>query len=68
MKQNLELNRDYRGVNRDVWSIFYRMYGGGPTIIREELNIYSKDVSKEIEKKKREARSKEGNIFATAKS
>jgi hypothetical protein len=32
IKQNLKLNVDYRGVNKEVWDIFHRMYGGGPVL------------------------------------
>jgi hypothetical protein len=28
--------------------LFVRIYGGGPTIIRDTLNIYSRDVSREV--------------------
>lgn len=48
------------------------MYGGGPIIVREALDIYSKDLSKEITSrthyalKKTQSNdfSKSGNIFA----
>ena len=49
LKEGLTLNKDYRVVNPQVWNIFYRTYGGGPPIIREDYNIYSRDVSKEWE-------------------
>lgn len=48
IKEGLELNKQYRGVNKEVWQIFHRMYGGGPIIVREDLDIYSKDLSKEL--------------------
>ena len=44
IKQNLEINEHYRGVNKEVWEMFYKLYGGGPIIIREALDIYSKDL------------------------
>lgn len=53
IKKGLQLNRDYRGVNREVWQIFHRMYGGGPIIVREDLDIYSKDLQNEIASSKR---------------
>lgn len=48
------------------------MYGGGPIIVREALDIYSKDLSKEVSTKSHSALkkaqstdfSKTGNIFA----
>lgn len=46
---DLLLNRDYRGVNKDVWSMLSRIYGGGPKIIRECLDIYSDDLSESFE-------------------
>jgi hypothetical protein len=50
ISNNLVLNRDYRGVNKEVWSMLHRIYGGGPSIIREFLDIYSEDMSEEYEK------------------
>jgi hypothetical protein len=41
IKKGLELNKDYRGVNKEVWVLLNRIYGGGPVIAREELDIYS---------------------------
>jgi len=35
IKQNLLLNHHYRGVNKEVWNIFHKMYGGGPIIVRD---------------------------------
>ena len=48
IKKNLSLNSEYRGVNREVWDLISKIYGGGPPIIREQLNIYSRDVTKEV--------------------
>jgi len=50
---DLQLNKDYRGVNKEVWMIFHRMYGGGPIIVREALDIYSKDLSRELASRNR---------------
>lgn len=41
VRKGLLLNVDYRGVPKEVWQIFHRMYGGGPPIVREDLDIYS---------------------------
>jgi hypothetical protein len=31
----------YRGVNEAVWQAYHRLYGGGPVICRQRLNIYN---------------------------
>ena len=31
---------DYRGVNQAVWEYFVGIYGGGPAIPREQLDLY----------------------------
>jgi hypothetical protein len=48
LRKGLQLNVDYRGVAKDVWQIFHRMYGGGPPVVREDLDIYSQDLSSEL--------------------
>lgn len=30
----------YRGINDKVWCIYYKIYGGGPIIVRQRVNIY----------------------------
>ena len=42
------------------------MYGGGPIIVREDLDIYSRDLSKDLHKKWQKDTKKENNtnIFA----
>jgi len=47
VREDLELNKHYRGVNKEVWQLLHRMYGGGPIIVREELDIYSRDLSRD---------------------
>ena len=47
IKPGLELNVDYRGVNFEVWNLLQKIYGGGPLIVREELDIYSRDIRDE---------------------
>ena len=32
-------------MNKEVWVLLNKIYGGGPVIAREELDIYSKDVT-----------------------
>jgi hypothetical protein len=39
------LNKDYWGVNQAVWFALIKIYGGGPPIVREALDIYSADKS-----------------------
>lgn len=42
---DLELNKDYRGVNYEVWTLLKRIYGGGEQeVVRECLDIYSTDA------------------------
>eukprot|EP01130_Rhizamoeba_saxonica_P005401 TRINITY_DN2157_c0_g1_i2.p1 TRINITY_DN2157_c0_g1~~TRINITY_DN2157_c0_g1_i2.p1 ORF type:complete len:666 (-),score=107.14 TRINITY_DN2157_c0_g1_i2:11-2008(-) len=40
LKKNLKKNIHYRGVNKLVWKYLVEIYGGGPEIVRKELNIY----------------------------
>ena len=44
LRGDLVLNEDYRGVNKDVWQLLNKIYGGGPIIVRKKLDIYSKDM------------------------
>ena len=73
----MQLNVDYRGVNKEVWNIFYRIYGGGPFVVREALDVYSKDMSRELSggkmartftKRSREKDDKGSNIFKKRES
>ena len=45
IKPGLELNKHYRGVNKEVWVLLQKIYGGGPAIVRDKLDIYSKDFT-----------------------
>ena len=54
IKPGLQLNIDYRGVNFEVWNLLQKIYGGGPLIVREELDIYSKDIKDEYVKDRKE--------------
>lgn len=42
-RTKLEKLEDYRGVNEFVWETFERVYGGGPAITRQDLDIYSEE-------------------------
>lgn len=44
LKKDLELNKHYRGVNHEVWRLLHKIYGGGPVVVREVLDIYSPDM------------------------
>mmetsp|Transcript_3430 Transcript_3430/g.5190 ORF Transcript_3430/g.5190 Transcript_3430/m.5190 type:complete len:915 (-) Transcript_3430:35-2779(-) len=41
VRSGLQKAKDYRGVNKNVWDVFYSTYGGGPVIARKHLDIYS---------------------------
>mmetsp|Transcript_4076 Transcript_4076/g.3921 ORF Transcript_4076/g.3921 Transcript_4076/m.3921 type:complete len:317 (-) Transcript_4076:23-973(-) len=41
VKRGLEKSKHYRGVNRHVWYAFMEIYGGGPTVCRQVLDIYT---------------------------
>jgi hypothetical protein len=40
---------DYRGLNRRVWMHLHGIYGGGPAIVRESINLYGPPVKTEAE-------------------
>eukprot|EP01052_Picozoa_sp_SAG31_P000119 SAG31_NODE_4_length_45662_cov_15.654622_3_plen_701_part_00 len=40
-KPRLGKATDYRAVNHRVWSFFQDRYGGGPTLVRERVDIYA---------------------------
>lgn len=54
LKEDLELNKHYRGVNFQVWNLLQKIYGGGPIVVREELDIYSANVIQEFKENERE--------------
>ena len=39
---------DYKTVKKEVWSKFIKIYGGGPSIIREKPYIYSATVVEDV--------------------
>jgi hypothetical protein len=41
MREELVVELDYKTVKKEVWSKFMRIYGGGPSIVREKPYIYS---------------------------
>lgn len=45
LKSGLLLNRDYRGVNYEVWTLLKRIYGtNNQEVVRESLDIYDEDA------------------------
>lgn len=55
LRPYLQMQVHYRAVNKNVWQIFHRMYGGGPLIIRRDLDIYSRDAAKELSNKEKKS-------------
>eukprot|EP00440_Ansanella_granifera_P034371 gb/GFBE01037289.1/.p1 GENE.gb/GFBE01037289.1/~~gb/GFBE01037289.1/.p1 ORF type:complete len:956 (+),score=124.88 gb/GFBE01037289.1/:1-2868(+) len=41
LRKNLRLKLDYIGVNARVWWLFMHIHGGGPAIVRDQLEKYS---------------------------
>jgi len=46
-REKLKLRVDYIGVNARVWWLFMHVHGGGPSICRDELDMYSPECSPE---------------------
>jgi len=44
IRANLVVELDYKTVKKDVWTKFLKIYGGGPSIVREKPQIYSTPV------------------------
>ena len=42
--EGLRINLHYRAIPESVWKIFKANYGGGPEIVRESMDIYSREV------------------------
>ena len=42
--EGLRINLQYRAVPEGVWKLFKANYGGGPEIVRESMDIYSREV------------------------
>ena len=43
-RRGLKKADDYRAVNHKVWAFFMSQYGGGPTLVRPKVDIYSKEI------------------------
>ena len=44
VRADLVVELDYKTVKKEVWSKFIKMYGGGPSIVREKPSIYSNPI------------------------
>lgn len=44
IREDLVVELDYKTVKKEVWSKFIKIYGGGPSIVREKPYIYSAAV------------------------
>lgn len=40
-RAGLKKKADYRGLHSKVWAGLHELYGGGPAIVRDEMDIYS---------------------------
>jgi len=47
IREDLVVELDYKTVKKEVWSKFIRIYGGGPSIIREKPSIYSNAIEEQ---------------------
>ena len=47
IREDLVVELDYKTVKKDVWSKFIKIYGGGPSIIREKPYIYSNAIEEQ---------------------
>jgi len=41
IKPNLVLDQDYSVISPGAWHVLHDIYGGGPVLQREDVNIYS---------------------------
>ncbi|CAJ1451868.1 unnamed protein product [Effrenium voratum] len=64
LRPNLKLKLDYIGVNACVWWLFMHIHGGGPAVVRDDLEIYSKELRPEVHLVPQELRPAEGDDFA----
>ena len=54
IKDGLKLDEDFRIVNKDIWDLFYNMYGGGPLVSQKRITFksnyvrYTKDRSYKV--------------------
>lgn len=63
-RSGLRLRIDYIGVNARVWWLFAHVHGGGPTVCREELDIYSSEFAPETDLQLDELRGRDTADFS----
>lgn len=62
-RDNLRLKADYIGVNACVWWLFMHVHGGGPPVVRNDLEMPWQEISPETHLLPDELRPKEGDDF-----
>lgn len=45
LAEGLRINIHYRAIPESVWKILSTNYGGGPAIVRESIDIYSREIA-----------------------
>ncbi|CAE8701241.1 unnamed protein product, partial [Polarella glacialis] len=63
IRSRLRLRLDYIGVNARVWWLFMHLHGGGPAIIRDDLEIYAEELRPETQLIPEELRISDGSDF-----
>ena len=48
IREDLVVELDYKTVKKEVWSKFVKIYGGGPSIVREKPYIYSTPIEENL--------------------
>lgn len=43
-RRGLQPVEDYRGVNSAIWAYWHQCYGGGPAVLRRQLDLYGEPV------------------------
>lgn len=61
LRDNLKVRVDYIGVNARVWWLFMHVHGGGPAIVREDLDIYSGAAAPDVNLMLEELKSSPGS-------
>ena len=50
LKKDLVSMKDYLAIDQVDWNFLIKIYGGGPTIVRANENIYSKPIRDSIDR------------------
>lgn len=48
LREGLRITVHYKAVSCKVWYLLHQTYGGGPSIARESIDIYSKPLTSAI--------------------